>query len=190
MGFLRDQHPPGQRFFAVVRWREICPEGPGRNPVAGSNMLTSNSQIAAFGRAWLVLCTVTALHLLEESTTGFLEDFAPLVHTVGLAIGIPAEMPSYSIWLAAIASLIAFVFVLTPLAFRGRHWVVLGSYVFAALMVGNGVNHLLSPLYLGHFLPGQWTSPFLILASIQLVAKANTCRLAARQANTPLNPTN
>jgi hypothetical protein len=153
-------------------------------------MPTSSTRLAAFGRAWLVLCAVTALHLLEESTTGFLEDFAPLVHRVGLTIGIPVEMPAYSVWLAVIASLVVFVFVLTPWAFRGPLWVILGSYVFAALMIGNGVNHLLSPLYLGHFLPGQWTSPLLIWASIQLVAKANACRLSARQTNTPLNSTN
>ena len=38
-------------------------------------------------------------------------------------------------------------------------------------MIANGVHHLVSPLYLGRFLPGQYTSPLLILASLWLIRK-------------------
>jgi protein-S-isoprenylcysteine O-methyltransferase Ste14 len=53
--------------------------------------------------------------------------------------------------------------------------------MFAGLMIANGVNHLASPLYLGQFLPGQYTSPLLILASIWLI-------LAGRRVGHPATP--
>jgi hypothetical protein len=38
-------------------------------------------------------------------------------------------------------------------------------------MIANGVNHLASLSYLGRFLPGQYTSPVLILASLGLIRR-------------------
>lgn len=81
-------------------------------------------------------------------------------------------MPPFGTWITTIGALVAMLFALTPWVYRGARWLVRGSYVLAALMIGNGLNHLLSPRYLGRFLPGEYTSPLLIAASIWLIVQA------------------
>ncbi len=44
------------------------------------------------------------------------------------------------------------------------------TVVVGVLMIGNGMGHILGSAYMGQLLPGFWSSPFLILAAILVVA--------------------
>lgn len=124
------------------------------------------------GRAWLLLCSVLVIHVAEEASTGFLNVFSPLILKTGAFFGLSIVMSRYVIWLSVIATLVAVLFALTPLVYRGKRWLVKGSYILAVLMIGNASLHLSSPLLLGYFLLGEFTSPLLIAASIWLVIRA------------------
>lgn len=82
-------------------------------------------------------------------------------------------------WLAVLIVAVAALAALTPLVYRGAAWARPASYVLGVAMMANGVHHLLSPLYLGRFLPGQYTSPLLVIASLWLITTARRTRQAA-----------
>ena len=135
--------------------------------------LSNNQAHRAHGRAWLLLCLLLAAHVFEEATTGFIEVFYPLLERLRERFGIPIPTPPrFEVWLAILIVVVSLLITLTPLVYRGARWLRTGSYVFAGLMIANGVNHLVSPIYLGRFLPGHYTSPLLIAGSIWLIAKA------------------
>ena len=57
---------------------------------------------------------------------------------------------------------------LSRFAFLGRRWIVFASYPYAAIMTGNGLGHIAGSLYTWEFMPGVYSSPLLLAASIYL----------------------
>jgi protein-S-isoprenylcysteine O-methyltransferase Ste14 len=137
--------------------------------------------VRAHPRAWLYLCAVLAAHCIEEALNGFLDVWNPFLAGVRARTGLPLPQFTFDGWLTSLAIGLAALTAMTPLVARGVPGFRAASYVFAGLMIANGVNHLASPLYLGRFLPGQLTAPPLILASIWLI-------LSARRVGHPATP--
>jgi protein-S-isoprenylcysteine O-methyltransferase Ste14 len=135
----------------------------------------------AHARAWLYLCALLAAHCVEEAVNGFLDVWNPFLATVRARAGLPLPHFTFDGWLTALVIGIVVLTAMAPLVARGVRGFRVASYVFAGLMIANGVNHLASRLYLGQFLPGQFTSPLLMLASIWLI-------LAARRVSDPTTP--
>jgi protein-S-isoprenylcysteine O-methyltransferase Ste14 len=137
--------------------------------------------VRAHGRAWLYLCAVLAAHGVEEALNGFLDVWNPFLASVRARTGLPLPHLTFDGWVTALVVGIVALTAMTPFVARGVRGFRVASYVFAGVMIANGVNHLASPLYLGRFLPGQFTSPLLILASAWLI-------LAARRSGHPATP--
>jgi protein-S-isoprenylcysteine O-methyltransferase Ste14 len=131
----------------------------------GSASLALHAQ----ARAWLYLCLHVAAHGIEEALNGFVDVWDPFLAEMRARTGLPLPHFIFADWLTMVAVGIAALTAMTPLVARGLRGFRAGSYIFAGLMIVNGVNHLSSPLYLGRFLPGQFTSPLLILASLWLI---------------------
>jgi hypothetical protein len=123
----------------------------------------------AHGLAWIYLCLLLGAHVGEEALGGFLEVFNPFGVT-------------FRFWIATLTLAVTALLAAAPLVSRGTSWAPAASYAFGAAMIANGVNHLLSPLYFGRFLPGQFTSPLLIAASIWLIVKARAVARATPSA--------
>jgi len=64
---------------------------------------------------------------------------------------------------------IIIVLLLAPFAFRQREWIRLLSYPFAILMLLNGLGHIAGSFYLGRLMPGVYSAPLLLAASIYLL---------------------
>jgi protein-S-isoprenylcysteine O-methyltransferase Ste14 len=137
--------------------------------------------VRAHARAWLYLCAHLAAHGVEEAINGFVDVWNPFLASVRARTGLPLPLFTFDGWLTALVIGVLALTAMTPLVRRGVRGFRVASYLFAGLMIANGVNHLASPLYLGRFLPGQFTSPLLILASIWLI-------LAARRVSHPTTP--
>jgi protein-S-isoprenylcysteine O-methyltransferase Ste14 len=138
----------------------------------------------AHGRAWLYLCLHIAAHVAEEASLGFLDVWNPVLATVAQRTGLPLPHLVFREWLAILVVAVAGLLALTPLVSRGVAWLRPASYVLAGLTIANAVNHLVSPLYLGRFLPGAFTSPLLIAMSAWLIvqtrrAAGHTVRVTA-----------
>lgn len=136
--------------------------------------------------SWLLLCVAVALHVLDEATHNFLAVYNPSV--IALREHAPwLRLPvfTFKLWISSLAIAIVFLFSLSPFLSRGARWIRPLAYAVSILMIANGLQHIVGTI-LGrtvssvHFprpMPGFYSSPILICASIYvLIQLRNTKR--------------
>jgi hypothetical protein len=130
------------------------------------------------GKAWLWLCAALALHVLDEASNGFLAVYNPTVLSIrGMIPWLPLPVFRFDVWLTGLIAAIAALSVLSIWVFRGVRWTLAAAYVFAIFMILNAVGHAAGTLAgrtveSVHFsgpMPGFYSSPFLLVASIYLL---------------------
>ena len=120
-----------------------------------------------FGCAWLALAAALAIHVVDEALTDFLAVYNPTVLKIRARFPwIPLPTFSFRVWIVGLAAAVALMFSLSPVAFRGARWIVVVAVPLAVMMVGNGLGHIGSSLYMRRFMPGVYSSPVLIAASL------------------------
>ncbi len=120
-----------------------------------------------FGRAWLALAAALAIHVADEALTNFLAVYNPTVLKIRARFPwIPLPTFSFRVWIVGLAAAVALMFSLSPVAFRGTRWIVLVALPLSVIMIGNGLGHIGSSLYLRRLMPGVYSSPVLIAASL------------------------
>lgn len=123
-----------------------------------------------FGIAWILLALALALHVADEALNDFLSFWNPLVKAVReQAPFVPLPTFTFTVWLTGLILGVALLLALSPLAFRGRRWMVPFAYFLGILMVANGLLHTVGSLYYQRPLPGIYSSPFLIAAALYLL---------------------
>jgi hypothetical protein len=141
-------------------------------------MVTDTTGSRRLGPAWLALCIAFVLHVVDESATGFLGVYNPTV--IALRDRLPwFPMPvfQFNAWLAGLIIVNIFLLLLSPLVFQGVAWMRPVAYVFAVIMLANGLGHTLgtiagqtvSSVRFPRPMPGFYSSPLLISASIVLL---------------------
>ena len=141
-----------------------------------------------FGPAWLALAAALALHVTDEALTGFLDVYNPT------AVAIRERLPwlllpifRFDVWLAGLIGGILLLAVLAPAAFHGNRYLRRAGYALAVLMLANGGSHILATVAVRSVagvrfprpMPGFWSSPLLIAASLWLLF---SLRSSARKA--------
>jgi hypothetical protein len=119
-------------------------------------------------RAWQILCVVFALHVIDEALTGFLDFWNPLILRIRPAWSPFPPTFRFDVWLVGLMLLIVVLRLLTPWIRRGGTGPRVASWIFAAIMFGNGWAHLLGSLYFERWLPGATTGPLLIAGGAYL----------------------
>jgi hypothetical protein len=127
------------------------------------------------GVAWLGLCLALAVHVFDEASTGFLAVYNPTVVALREKLGF-WPMPTFEFrdWLTGLILAIIVLLALSPFVFRGASWIRPLFYVFAVLMLLNGIGHTVATIFgrtvsTVHFsrpAPGFYSSPLLLIASI------------------------
>jgi hypothetical protein len=126
-----------------------------------------------FGHAWILLTIVLASHVVDEALTGFLSVYNPIVREARTRIGwFPMPEFTFGVWLTGLSLLVILLLALTPFAYRGSPMLRLAAYPYAAIMLLNGIGHLVGSVYLDRWAPGATTAPLLIVASVWLLAAA------------------
>lgn len=120
-------------------------------------------------RSWLLLCAVLAAHIADEAFTGFL---GPYNSTI---LGIRARIPwlmlptfTFPVWISLLSLAVIGLLILSHWVKRGRHWTAYAAYAFASIMLANGIAHLGFSVYKGRWMPGAYTSPFVLAAAVNL----------------------
>jgi hypothetical protein len=137
-----------------------------------------------YAYAWLFLTAALAIHVLDEAANGFLGVYNPAVLAMRRALPwLPVPTFTFAVWITGLTLAIVALSALSPFAFHGRRWIRLASVPYAGFMTANGLGHIAGSLYVGDFLPGVYSSPLLIAASIYLWKAARiSSALAARSA--------
>lgn len=127
----------------------------------------------SFGWAWVALCVGFGLHVLDEALADFLSVYNPNVLAIRRRLPfLPLPTFTFKVWLSLLIIGVAVVSALSPFAFRGAAWMVPLSYVFGVIMFMNGLAHVVSSIYLRRWMPGVYSSPFLLAASAWVLAAA------------------
>lgn len=119
--------------------------------------------------AWIGLCGALAIHVIDEALTDFLALYNPAILALRERYSLPLPTFTFEVWLWL---LIFAVIVLAGLSFfvwKGRWAMRPISYVFAGVMLLNGILHIAGSVYMRQFMPGVYSSPLLIAASVFLI---------------------
>lgn len=142
-----------------------------------------------FGKVWLCLCLALLLHVIDEALTGFLGIYNPFVITLRQKIPwLPFPTFEFHVWLAGLLAAVAVLLLLTQFASRGTTWLRPLAYLFSAFMILNALGHTagtiagtrLFPAPVPHPMPGFYSSPFLLVASIYLLYQLRANRISHR----------
>ena len=129
-------------------------------------------------RAWLCLAGALALHVADEAINGFLPIWNATV--AGVRAVLPwAPMPTFSfgLWLGGLIAAVLAMVAVTPLVARGARWTRVAAWFLAIVMIANALGHTLGTIFgrtldtvrFSRPMPGFYSSPFLLAASVYLI---------------------
>ncbi len=125
-----------------------------------------------------MLSAAVAAHVADEALTGFLNVYNPTVSALRQQLGWwPMPTFTYEAWLSGLIIGIVILFAISPLAFMNVRGFRPFAYLFALLMILNGVGHTIgtiagrtvASLHFPRPMPGFYSSPFLIAASVYVI---------------------
>lgn len=124
-----------------------------------------------FGIAWVTFALALAVHVTDEATHDFLSTYNPSARAVRARLPfLPLPTFSFRIWLALLVAGILLLLCLSFFAFRGDSWLRTVSRPLGILVgVLNATLHIASSVYFHRWMPGVYSSPFLLLAAIYLL---------------------
>ena len=139
------------------------------------------------GIAWIALCLAFALHVIDEASTGFLSVYNPTVLALRAKLGFwPMATFEFREWLTGLIGAVLVLLALSPLVFKGVRWMRPVFYVFAVIMLLNGLGHTTGTIF-GHTvstvrfprpMPGFYSSPLLLATSVYALLQLRRTRKA------------
>ncbi|HEY6306235.1 MAG TPA: hypothetical protein VI488_07210 [Candidatus Angelobacter sp.] len=136
------------------------------------------------GAAWIAHCLALALHVTDEALTGFLTVYNPTVLAIRPAGWWFPPVFAFGEWLTGLICLVVILLGLSPFFFRGVRWVRPIGYFFGVINILNAMGHITGTIFgqtvaSVHFarpMPGFYSSPFLLAASIYLLMRLSATR--------------
>jgi hypothetical protein len=131
--------------------------------------------------AWIGLCAALALHVVDEALTDFLAFYNPAVLTIRErypSISLPTF--TFETWLALLIFAVIALVAASFFVWRGRWAMRPISHVFAIVMLLNGLLHIAWSVYAWKLMPGVYSSPLLLVASVALIVYTRAHNLAAK----------
>ncbi|HEV2493338.1 MAG TPA: hypothetical protein VG204_09755 [Terriglobia bacterium] len=145
----------------------------------------SGMKSTKLGIAWVALCLAFVLHVVDESSTGFLSVYNPTVLAIRARLPwFPMPVFEYKEWLAGLIVANVVLLGLSPFVFQGKRWMRPLAYFFAALMLANGLGHTLgtvagrtvASVRFPRPMPGFYSSPVILAAAIYLLVQLRATR--------------
>ncbi len=152
--------------------------------------MSPSIQSRNFGIAWVALCIALVLHVVDETLTNFLSVYNPTVIVLRERFSwFPLPVFRFEVWLTGLIMLIILLLSLSPFAFQGLRWMRPIAYLFAVIMIGNGLGHTAGTIFgqtvasvqFGRPMPGFYSSPPLLAASIYLLRQLKLTAAAVRE---------
>lgn len=137
----------------------------------------------ALARAWGAMAWAVLIHVLDEAWNNFLVVYNPTVTALTERYPwLPLPVFQFEYWLGGLLLAVAALFALKRVARRGSRGIVIAARVLAVAMAVNGVAHIAltvagqtpTGLVIARPMPGFWSSPVLLAASVYLWRSART----------------
>ena len=134
------------------------------------DVATGDALIRRHGQAWVALTLALAVHVADEALTDFLSFYNPMVTSLRERIGwFPMPTFTFDVWLTGLITVVLVLLLLSVFVFRGSRAMVYLSFPYGLLMLLNGLGHSVGSIYFGRLLPGVYSSPLLLAASVWLL---------------------
>ena len=122
--------------------------------------------------AWMALCGALAIHVVDEALTDVLTVYNPAVLSIREKCPwLPLPVFTFESMLAWLIFAVVALVAASYFVWRGRWAMRPIAYVFAGVMLLNGLFHIADSIYRGTFSPGVYSSPLLIAAAILLITR-------------------
>lgn len=123
-----------------------------------------------FGLAWTAFVLVVALHVWDEAAHDFLTLYNPNALALRRRYHVPVPVFTLRVWIGSLTTGITVLFLLSPFAFQGVHWLRVVALPLA-LIVGlfNAGMHIIGSLIYHQRVAGVLTSPLLLMAGSWLL---------------------
>ena len=130
-------------------------------------------------RAWLLFNLAFGLHAYEEAVTGFLPIYNQTATEIRTRIPrLPIPIFSRREWLGRLAMGMAVTLALSPQVYRGERWTKPLIRAVSGIMLANALLHFagtirgrtFSSVRFARPMPGFYSSPLLVAASLNLLA--------------------
>ncbi len=126
--------------------------------------------MARWGIAWIAQVLALALHVIDESLTGFLPFYNQLVDSIrASAPWVPLPTFTFPVWLSGLILLVVLLLGISPLVFKGNRWLRPVAYALGVIMVANAFGHVAASVYWQFWAPGVYSSPLLLAAAVALL---------------------
>lgn len=120
--------------------------------------------------AWMGLCGALAIHVADEALTDFLALYNPAVLAIREQYpSLPLPAFTFETWLALLIFAVVALAAASYFVWRGRWAMRPISHVFAGFMLLNGLLHIAGSIYMRQLMPGVYSSPLLLVASVLLI---------------------
>ena len=124
--------------------------------------------------AWMALCGALAVHVADEALTGWLDWYNPTVRAIheqyqSVLLRILLPTFTFTIFLSLLIFAVVMLTAASYFVWKGRWAMRPISHVFAVVMLTNGLVHIAHSIYMRELMPGVYTSPLLLAASITLI---------------------
>lgn len=138
-----------------------------------------------FGRAWVALTVALALHVADEAANDFLSVYNPAVRSLRERLPfLPLPEFTFAVWLSGLIAAVIILLALSPAAFRGARWLRIVSWPYGVIMLLNGLGHIGGSIYFGRLMPGVYSAPLLLAASVYLL-RATPAVLSSAEPQSP-----
>lgn len=135
-----------------------------------------------FGRAWLVLTVVLALHVADEALNDFLRYYNPYAERLSESwpwLTLPVF--SFPIWISLLITAVVSLALMSLCAYRTFFWTPFAATVYSVVMFANGFLHLAAALRTGSAIPGVYTAPLCMVGALYLWREAHRVKRERRQ---------
>ncbi|MBI1737689.1 MAG: hypothetical protein HYR58_00390 [Acidobacteria bacterium] len=136
-------------------------------------MTSDEAAVKRHAWAWVALTLALAVHVADEALTDFLSFYNPMVTSLRERWSwFPMPTFTFEEWLTGLISAVIVLLLLSVFVFRGSRAMIYASYPYGVLMLLNGLWHSLGSINFGRLLPGVYSSPLLLAASVWLLVCA------------------
>lgn len=126
--------------------------------------------MSPFGIAWLSACLALVVHVADEAHSDFLSVYNPVARAIRQRVPfLPIPTFTFAVWLGGLILGTALLISMTPFASREAVWMKPVSMIFAGMLIGNALLHLVGSLYMRRRMPGVMSSPLLLASATYLL---------------------
>ena len=130
------------------------------------------------------LCAALAVHVIDEAVTDQLTVYNSAVQVIRERYPlILLPTLTFSIFLSLLIFAVIVLVGLSVLVWRGKWAMRPISYVFAGVMLTNGLMHIAHSLYTQKLMSGVYSSPLLLAASIHLIVATRAHKHSRKSRN-------